>query len=526
MMLLEVILLIVILYLYKLYRDFQDDSVSTSTKNIDKLSTLSSSIQTQTDESNITAPINSVSSVQATIPPMHIPTAAQERPIVKAIVTKSSAKIDIIPAWFDPIPIPQVRQNHLPPSYDTKSPMDKKQIDCLATYRSMTKEKSLNFIQDPFCGGVDDTETVVVVLDQIVQQLGSNLNFTNSQYTFNDSDYRAACGIADLGSIHSLLTSGKDVETAKFQFGFDSKINYDEITKNPTTFKEFILRFIKAIANVIKCAPEFIRVFAIQNDQSKNNISLSFGITTRSKTETRSLADQLKALAASSFNQTKEDIDILQYVIPDRYEYKLEPELTCLQLQKSDFDPKHNRDYNGLNILTEERRGGRPYYFPVPWFRHALKVDNKYPHDKVWLGMKNGPGEWCVAYHGTSADSAKNISNQGFSHSKGKRDAFKEQAVAKLGAIADVNGIYLATHCEGGADGYATEYPVKINNGKTVKYKMVFQCRVEPNRYTEHEGVTSTGRALRVFDEKAVRPYGILLKKEQIPQSDGFCNMS
>jgi hypothetical protein len=143
-----------------------------------------------------------------------------------------------------------------------------------------------------------------------------------------------------------------------------------------------------------------------------------------------------------------------------------------------------------------------------------LKVEDKYPQDKLWLGMKNTAGEWSVAYHGTHHSAAKSITQHGLLHSKAEEDAFIEDAIQIVGSKADVKGIYLATHCEGGAARYAPSFPVKNNNGKMTKYKMVFQCRVEPGKYTEHVGTAvDVGKALRVFDEKAIRPYGILLKE-------------
>ncbi|CAF1076943.1 unnamed protein product [Adineta ricciae] len=52
------------------------------------------------------------------------------------------------------------------------------------------------------CGNVDNAETFVVVLDKVPEQL--------------------ACGTADFGSIHSLITSGSDIETIKFRFESNS----------------------------------------------------------------------------------------------------------------------------------------------------------------------------------------------------------------------------------------------------------------------------------------------------------------
>jgi len=460
----------------------------------------------------------SSSSAASCVPSVPIATTAQERPKIEMKITETSAKIDVTPAWFDPVSLPKPNQIRFPPDYDKTSATDFRKVNCLATYRSMTKEKSLDFINHPFQGTVDDTETLVVVLDQLIDQLGIGLSFSKSQFNYNDSDYRTACGIGDLGSIHSIITSGDNIKTAKFQFHFD--LNYHDIASN---LKDFILRFINAIANVIKCDPQFIRVFAIENVTPKNNnISVNFGITTRSETETNSLAKQLQDKVSTQSIREQEAADVLRHIIPDRYEYTLEPVLVHLQLQKSDFEPKYNIDYKEGHPL-EDRRGGRPYYLPISWYRHALKVEDKYPQDKLWLGMKNTAGEWSVAYHGTHNSAAKGITQDGLLYSKSKKDAYKRGAIQIVGSKADVKGIYLATHCEGGAAKYAPSFPVKNDNGKMTKYKMVFQCRVEPGKYTEHVGpAVDVGKALRVFDEKAIRPYGILLKEEKVASDDGI----
>ncbi|CAF3191249.1 unnamed protein product, partial [Rotaria sp. Silwood2] len=177
---------------------------------------------------------------------------------------------------------------------------------------------------------------------------------------------------------------------------------------------------------------------------------------------------------------------------------------TFLQLQESDFDPRFNRNYANAQ---EEKRGGRPYHFPQGWYRHALKVEDKYPNDKAWLGMNNSPGEWIVAYHGTKPGVVKSIIDTGLQHKFVTADACKA-AAEQDPRIPKVKGLYVATHCEGGASIY-TGSGTRIEGpaGTFKTYHTVFQCRVENNKFTEHTGPVNVGLALRVFDEKAIRPY-------------------
>jgi hypothetical protein len=241
-----------------------------------------------------------------------------------------------------------------------------------------------------------------------------------------------------------------------------------------------------------------------------SSVLVGFGITTPQPIETKKVAESLKQeLNHISPSQRQ---DIFQYLFPEHYDYKLEPALAFLQLQESDFEPRYNRDYPHAKVET---RGGYPYYFPQGWYRHALKVIDKYPGDQVWLGMDNSPGEWAVAYHGTKSRGARGIVDQGLLHSFVSEDVCKNDAMQQYPWIPDVKGLYVATHCEGGASGYATSFKVKDSTGATKAYKVVFQCRVEPGKFTEHKSPVKVGMAWRVFDEKAIRPYGLLLKVDK-----------
>ena len=70
----------------------------------------------------------------------------------------------------------------------------------------------------------------------------------------------------------------------------------------------------------------------------------------------------------------------------------------AIRLSLNQLDPKGNRNNHwGIN----QKRGGKDYIPPLGWKGIGIKVENRYDNgDNTWLGMKNIPGEWCVAYHG------------------------------------------------------------------------------------------------------------------------------
>ena len=439
-------------------------------------------------------PFTSISILKSSTPAPNVTTK---------IDTAERVTFDVTPAWFEPIKPPPADKIRLPASYNRKSPIDVRTYDCLSAYRSMTKKtEKIDFVAEPFTPAVDNAETLVVVLNELANQLGARLTFTNTEFKYNDSDYRTACGVTNLGNIHSFLASQGKFQTAKFNLHL--KLEYDDIKATPETLRNFVLTVINDISNIAQCNKDFVRVFDIR---STSSIDVSFGITTPHVEETKNVAEVLK----QKLNETSiiKRPDIFQHVVQKNNDYIVEPALAFLQLQQSDFEPAHNRPYPEGGEIT---RGGLPYYLPQGWYRHSLKVLDKYPNDKLWLGMSNAPGEWAVAYHGTGPGSVRGIIDKGLLQNLVTHDACKAEAERQNPSILDVKGLYVATHCDGGAACYTTPYTIKDSIGVDKKYEVVFQCRVQPGKYTEHESPVKVGKAWRVFDEKAIRPYGILLK--------------
>lgn len=91
----------------------------------------------------------------------------------------------------------------------------------------------------------------------------------------------------------------------------------------------------------------------------------------------------------------------------------------------------------------------------------------------------------------------------------------REEAVQKGGEEYDKPGLYVTTHCNGGAHPrFTTTFGMKNSSGKVETYRVAFQCRVKPGVYTNHESLVDTGHAWRFVDPEAIRPDGILIKSE------------
>jgi hypothetical protein len=202
-------------------------------------------------------------------------------------------------------------------------------------------------------------------------------------------------------------------------------------------------------------------------------------------------------------------------VAPTEYLCIWKSELAFLKLQVSDLAPAHNFDYRKPGLIATDTRGGHTYNLPIGWYRHALRVLDKYEKDPAWIGMVGGTDEWAVAYHGTTAEAAVPIVHQGLLTSAVKRDAMLDEALKQMGEEAHRPGVYVATHCQDGSyPRYTTPFSVPISPDTSENYSLVFQCRVKPGKFTKHTVPVEKGEAWRFVDSSCIRPYGILLKKE------------
>ena len=166
-------------------------------------------------------------------------------------------------------------------------------------------------------------------------------------------------------------------------------------------------------------------------------------------------------------------------------------------LDNGTLDEHFNYDFTNMrDDGTKFYRGGKPYYRPYGWDRYALKVRGKH-EDDMWLGddgihTYSCPGEWPVAYHGTTEDNCRSIAQEGYDFSKGKRFLYGI-------------GIYIAPSID-----FATRFATKFTSaGK--EYKVVFQNSVSTKDLREVKNQTGDEYWGQPHPE-LVRPYGICVK--------------
>lgn len=186
----------------------------------------------------------------------------------------------------------------------------------------------------------------------------------------------------------------------------------------------------------------------------------------------------------------------------------MEPQISFLEVKKSDFKSVYNVDYRNREQKTE-KRGGQPYSPPIGWYRYSLNVVDKYPRDKLWLAKRNVDGEWPVCYVHTDTNVINSIEK--------KNSVFRSadlngtESVQERGPKKDKNGYYEPIS---GENGIYPQYIKKLSvEGANKRYRLVFQCRFEPNACTTLKTLNSEDFILRVNDPEAIRPYGILIKK-------------
>uniref|UniRef100_A0A914YZ72 Ubiquitin-like domain-containing protein n=1 Tax=Panagrolaimus superbus TaxID=310955 RepID=A0A914YZ72_9BILA len=130
--------------------------------------------------------------------------------------------------------------------------------------------------------------------------------------------------------------------------------------------------------------------------------------------------------------------------------------------------------------------------------RFAIKVRGKY-EDMKWLGQPSTstreiPGEWPMAYHGTSEVNILEIVNSGFDLRKCVRMAYGK-------------GIYCSPDPKT-ALWYSKDYSCEINKSGT--YRVILQCRANPEKIKVVRAADNRlGEYWTVPDGADLRPYGV-----------------
>ena len=269
--------------------------------------------------------------------------------------------------------------------------------------------------------------------------------------------------------------------------------------------------------------------------KEKNNCLLS------DENERKVFHDKLRKKLSMEFNIKEEDI-IITFPRKGSYTVTVIFKSKDFLLDKNDLLKKFQKEKNELGKLKDiesgiilggcylrremldsrgnnkdggwapdgEKRGGELYITPKGWIGYGLKVLDVYS-DNNWIGMKNGPGEWCVAYHGVAhGQDSKQVSKVvGFIVKGG----FKPSVWGKATDDPDLRhpgkkcglGVYCSPDISY-AEGYAGI--TELNNEK---YKCALMLRVNPEKIRQSSSYPK--EYILEPDQNEIRPYRILLKK-------------
>lgn len=169
---------------------------------------------------------------------------------------------------------------------------DKRPYETIARYRSAMKEPNNNFRRHPLSDDLEDTETVILGLDEFVRHFDGELVFTDQSISYADSINQAVQGIGNLGNSH--LFAGNYIPTAVFDVVIDR--HYERVLASSVKFMcEFILDFVKGIANALSCDEDSIRVFELKKmEKDPKQTRMKFGLTTQHIKITERLANNLQ----------------------------------------------------------------------------------------------------------------------------------------------------------------------------------------------------------------------------------------
>jgi hypothetical protein len=220
--------------------------------------------------------------------------------IVELHIGKNSTKLKMTPEWFKYEDQNEPLKNIVYPKGISEN--EQRTYNSLARYRAAIDKPNNNFRQTLMNLDEKNTETLIIALDDFVQQFGGELTFTNEEILFENSADDTACGVANLSSAH-LLTNDY-IPTAKFSFLVDLDYQSD-LARSSETMQKFILEFSKSIAQVLGCPQDYVRVISLDKPgRTRRQTKINFGITTPDPTETEQFVQNLKVsfLILSTFS--------------------------------------------------------------------------------------------------------------------------------------------------------------------------------------------------------------------------------
>jgi hypothetical protein len=202
-------------------------------------------------------------------------------------VGANSTTLTMVPTWFKP-DNPDAALNGIVYPDDTT---ERDQFKIVARFRAALGESN-DFTLYPLDVSERSTETLVLSLEAFAQQFGGHLSFTTRDLTFENSTEGAACGVPNLGSAH--LLANDSVPTANFAFIVD--LDYDkDLSGSADTMESFVINFSVAIAQVLGCKRDYVRIFSIEKlPGNQNMVQVNFGLTTPDQEDTQALAVELQ----------------------------------------------------------------------------------------------------------------------------------------------------------------------------------------------------------------------------------------
>jgi hypothetical protein len=158
--------------------------------------------------------------------------------IVQIVIGKNSTTLKMAPEWFKHDNHDEALKNIVYPQGVTEN--QQRPFDTVARYRAAANRSNSNFRHKSLDLSENNTETLIIALDDFVQQLGGELSFNDEDLTFEETAHRTACGVANLSSAHLLATDY--IPTAKFSFLVDRDYQID-LARSSETMQNFVLDF-------------------------------------------------------------------------------------------------------------------------------------------------------------------------------------------------------------------------------------------------------------------------------------------
>ena len=410
------------------------------------------------------------------------------------------------------------------PNIASMSPSQLSQARLLAAWvKASNAQKQLDLCS----GNVEQTETVISVLNTLLESLGIKAGITENS---NDDSYlkqRYLGGMEFASQIMRLsfptssifaLESENQLNLSATEIELNLIGNMQLIPVGSNQRQLFVECLEQDLASAVGVHSNAVLVKEIVSNGKELTIVV---VITTDPVSQKSGSDSLNELIQQISNKDSKifgGIVSRSVVSYNKTSMKTVPIFQYFEMCPSDFDTRYNKDYTSLQPSHTKKKGNRPYYPPIEWYRHALNV-SKYGADSTWIGSANIATEWPIVYHGTSGSAVKPIASGGFK--TGSADAYGPQARQMNPKVNNYNncGVYCSPDisvCEN--DGYVKQVTIPIKNNGTSTFAVAFMCRVDLSLVTEHK--VASGKYAkncplywRVMHESGIRPYGLLLKK-------------